>query len=84
MAVKHGLCVLTVNKGDPGFRNHVFEETLLVFYLEHETNDEVRSKINFLVGQQEPLLTTVMRRKIAWFGHVTSHDSLSQSMFEST
>ena len=48
--------------------------------LEHKTNDWVWSKISFLVGPQEPLLATVKRRKRAWFGHVTRHDSLSTGL----
>ena len=28
---------------------------------------------NFLVGPPEPVLATVMRRKLAWFGHITRH-----------
>ena len=31
------------------------EKLLRISYLEHTTNDRVRSKINFLVGPQEPL-----------------------------
>ena len=49
-----------------------------------QENDLVRSKINFPVGPQEPLLATVKRRKLAWFGHVTRHDSLSKTIFEDT
>ena len=45
-----------------------------------ETHDWVRSKINFLVGSQEPPLATVKRRKLARFGHVTRHDSLSKTI----
>ena len=52
--------------------------------MEHKTNDWVRSKINFLKGLQEPLLATVKRRKLAWFGHVTSHDSLSKTLLQGT
>ena len=37
----------------------------------------MRSQISFLLGPQEPLLVTVKRRKLAWFGYVTRHDSLS-------
>ena len=40
------------------------------------TNDWVRNKMNLLVRPQEPLLATVKRRTLAWFGHVTLHDSL--------
>ena len=53
-------------------------------YLEHKTNDWVRSKISFLVGPQEHLLATVKRRKLAWFGHVTRHDNLSKTILHST
>ena len=53
---------------------------LRISYLEHKTNDWVWSKINFCVGPQEPLLATVKRRKLAWFGHVTRHDSLSKTI----
>ena len=52
--------------------------------LEHKTNDWVRRKINFLVGPQEPLLATVKRRKLAWFGHVTRHVSLSKTILQGT
>ena len=57
---------------------------LRISYLEHKTNDWVRNKINLLVGQQEPLLATVKRRKLAWFGHVTRHDSLSKTILQGT
>ena len=53
-------------------------------YLEHKTNDWVRSKINFLEGTQKPLLATVKRQKLAWFGHVTRHDNLSQTILQGT
>ena len=33
---------------------------------------------------QEPLLATVKRRKVAWFGHVTRHDSLSKTIVQGT
>ena len=39
-----------------------------------------RSKIDCLVGPQEPLLATVKRQKLAWLGLVTCHDSLSKSI----
>ena len=48
-----------------------------ISYLEHKTNDRMRSKINFLLSPQKPLLATVKRWKLAWFRHVTCHNSLS-------
>ena len=51
--------------------------------MEHKTNDWVRSKINFLMGPQEPL-ATVMERKLVWFGHAMHNDSLSKTFFPDT
>ena len=95
--VKHLLqdkkaCLLTIKKkrkkreNDPGFRNQVHEETSQYSLL--EARDQrlgglaTTGKINFLVGPQEPLLETVKRRKLEWFGHVTRHDSLSKTILQ--
>ena len=59
-------------------------ELLCISYLEHETNDRVRSKISFFVGPKEPLQGTVKGRKLAWFGHVTRHDILSKTILQGT
>ena len=47
---------------------------LQISYREHKTNEYVRTTVHRLVGPQEPLLTTIKRRKLAWYGHVTRHD----------
>ena len=57
---------------------------LRISCLEHKTNGWVWSKIKFLVGSQEHLQATVKRRKLAWFGHITSHDSLSKTIPQRT
>ena len=59
------------------FEIKCLRKLLRISHLEHKSNDWMRSKINFLVGPQEPLPATGKRRKHAWFGHVTLHDSLS-------
>ena len=60
-----------------------FKRKLLrISYLEHKTNDWVRGKIKSLVGPKEPLLPTVKREKLAWFGNVTFHDSLPRIIFQ--
>ena len=38
------------------FETKCLRELLCISHLEHETNDWVQSKINFLVGPREPLL----------------------------
>ena len=46
------------------FETKCLRKLLRISYLEHKTNDWFRSKINFLVVPQEPLLATVRRRKL--------------------
>ena len=57
---------------------------LLISYLEYKTSIWVRSKINFLVSPQEPLLAIVKRRKLAWFGHAARHNSLPKTILQRT
>ena len=58
------------------FKTKCLRKLLCISYLEHQTNDRARSKINFLVSPQELLLATVKRPKLARFRNVTRHDSL--------
>ena len=62
------------------FETKCLQKILPIFYLELNTNDWVRGKISFIEGPQEPLLPAVKRRKLAWFGHVTRHDSLLKTI----
>ena len=71
-------------KKDPGFRNYVHGKLLCISYLEHKTNDLVWSKINFLVGPQEPLLATVKSWELARLRHVAHQDSLSKTILQGT
>ena len=83
MAVRHGPCFLS-EKRTQAFRIECLRKLLHISYLEHKTNDCMWSKINFLVGSQEPLLEIVERQKLAWFGHVTRHGSLTKTVLQGT
>ena len=76
--------MLTLKKRIQAFETKCPSKRLRISNFEHKTNGWVRSKINFLVGLQKPLLATVKRRKLAWFGHVTCHDSLSKTILHGT
>lgn len=41
-------------------------------------------KVESFEGHQEPLLASVKRRKMAWFGHVTGYDSLYKTIMQGT
>jgi exonuclease III len=66
------------------FEHKCLRRLLHISYLEHKTNEYVRNTTSALVGPQEPLLATVKRRKLAWFGHVTRHDSLCKTILQGT
>ena len=56
-AEKHGPCCL--KKRTQTFETRCLRKLLRIFCLKQKTNDWVRSKVNFLVGPQEPLLAAV-------------------------
>ena len=55
-----------------------------ISYLERKTNELVRARVQSFVGPREPLLATVKRRKLQWFGHVTRHDPFSKTILQGT
>ena len=55
-----------------------------ISYLDHVTNEEVRSHIRRLVGRVEELLTTVKKRKLKWYGHVSRSTGLSKTILQGT
>lgn len=66
------------------FETKSFRKILGISYKDHVTNKEVIRQIESLTGPQEPLLATVKRRKLTWFGHAIRHDSLSNTIIQGT
>jgi hypothetical protein len=66
------------------FEMKSMRKLLRISYIEHRTNEYVRSKVASLVGPQEPLLATVKRRKLTWYGHVARHDGLCKTIVQGT
>ena len=83
IAEKHGPCLLTEKK-NVGFRNQVPEE-IYQYLLRGKQDQRLGAEQDqCLVCPQEPLLATVMRRNLAWFGHVTNHDNLYKTILQGT
>ena len=57
---------------------------LRISYKDHATTEYVRALMTTYVGPQEPLLATVKRRKLTWFGHVARHNSLCKTILQGT
>ena len=66
------------------FEMKCFRRLLQISWREHRTNDSVRLQVSSLAGPQEPLLSTIKRRKLSWFGHVTRHNTLSKTILQGT
>lgn len=66
------------------FETKCLRRLLGISYLDRKTNDFVRSEVQKRVGHQEPLLATIKRRKLAWFGHITRHTTLSKTILQGT
>ena len=61
-----------------------FRKLLGISYTDHITNEEVKARIGNAIGPYEDLLTTVKRRKLKWFGHVTRSSGLAKTILQGT
>ena len=66
------------------FEMKCLRRLLGISWQERKTNEFVRATIKKKVGKQEELLSTIKRRKMAWFGHVTRHQTLSKTILQGT
>ena len=61
-----------------------YRRILRISYKDHVTNEEVRAKIQQAIGPLEDLLTTVKRRKLQWYGHVSRSSGLAKAILLGT
>ena len=61
-----------------------YRKILHISYKDHVTNEEIRSKIQQAIGPHEDLLTIVKRRKLQWYGHVSSSSGLAKTILQGT
>ena len=66
------------------FEMKCYRKLLNIPWVERKTNNFVQAEITRCAGPQEPLLAIVRRRKLAWFGHVTRHNTLSKTILQGT
>ena len=55
------------------FEMRCFRRLLSIPYTAHRTNESVCAEITTHIGQYEPLIEIVRRRKLQWFGHLARH-----------
>ena len=61
-----------------------FRKILRVSYKDHVTNEAVRIKIKHTIGPYDDLLTTVKKRKLKWYGHVSRSSGLAKPILQGT
>ena len=60
-----------------------FRKLLGISYRDHITNEEVKARIGNAIGPYEDL-TSVKRRKLKWYGHVTRSSRLAKTILQGT
>ena len=52
-----------------------------ISYRDHITNDAVKNRIRQAIGPYDDILTTVKKRKLKWFGHLSRSSGLANDNF---
>ena len=55
-----------------------------ITYRDHISNEEVRNRTRQSIGPHEDLLTTVKKRKLRWYGHITRSSGLAKTIMQGT
>ena len=68
--------IVELQTGIEAMETRCYSKILRISYKDHITNEEIRAKIQQLIGPQEDL-TIVNRRKLQWCGHVFRSSGLA-------
>ena len=66
------------------FEMRCFRRLLGISYRDRVTNIEVKNRIQQAIGPYEELLTSVRKRILRWFGHVTRGGGLTNTCMQGT
>ena len=66
------------------FEMRCFRRLLGISYRDRVRNEEVENKIRQEIGPFEKTLTTIKKRKLKWFGHVTRGGGLAKIFLQGT
>ena len=61
-----------------------YRRLLGISYKDRITNEEVTKRIRQAIGPWEDLLTTVKKRKLKWYGHITRSTGLAKTFLQGT
>ena len=61
-----------------------FRKILRISYNDHVTNETVRNTNKQAIGPYDDLLTTVKKRELKWYGHVSRSSGLGKTILQGT
>ena len=64
------------------FENKAHRRLLEINYQQMKTNKYVNEAIIKLVGKFEPLISTIKRRKMSYYGHIYRHNSMTKTIMQ--
>ena len=67
-----------LQRGIQAMEMRCYRKILRISYKDSATNEEIRAKIQQAIGPHEDLLTTVKRRKLQWYDHVSRSSGLAK------
>ena len=73
-----------LEKRTQAFEMRCYRRLLNISYKDHVTNEEVRRKIQTAIGEYDELLALVKKRKLRWFGHVSTSSGLAKTILQGT
>ena len=74
----------TQREGLQAMEMRCLRKLLGITYRDHISNEEVRNRTRQAIGPHEDLFTTVKRRKLKWYGHVTRSSGLAKTILQGT
>ena len=61
-----------------------FRKLFGISYRDQITKDAIRDRIRQAIGPYDDILTTVKKRKLKWFGHVSRSSGLAKTILQGT
>ena len=61
-----------------------YRRLLNISYKDYVTNEEVHNRIQNAIGVHDGLLTTVKKRKLRWYGHISRSSGMAKTILQGT
>ena len=61
-----------------------YRRLLNISYKDHVTNEKVRNRIQNAIGVHDDLLTTVKKRKLRWYDHISRSSGMAKRILQGT